>query len=248
METINTYLPFLSAAVSWAFAAALLRRYTVGRRPYTLLWGLGMVWFGLGTTTEALHGLGGWNATIFRLWYLSGAMLTAAWLGQGTVYLLLRRGVAHVLMAVLLAVSALAVFLIFQADLDPGLLEGDQLSGKAIVGPVLGEMNTPLPRLVTPFTNIYGTVALVGGAVYSAWIFWRKRILANRVIGNVLIALGALSPAWGGTLARLGQPAYLYGSELVGAVLMFLGFLRATAPTEETATEPAPEPISSAQS
>ncbi len=206
-----------------------------------------MVWFGLGTTTEALHNLSGWNPTVFRVWYLSGAMLTAAWLGQGTVYLLLRRGAAHVLMAILLAVSVLGAFLIFQADLDPAQLEGDQLSGKAIVGPLLGTMSTPLPRLVTPFTNIYGTVALVGGAVYSAWIFWRKRILANRVTGNVLIALGALSPAWGGTLARLGQPAYLYASELIGAVLMFLGFLRATEPSEETAAEPAPEPISPAQ-
>ncbi len=49
--------------------------------------------------------------------------------------------------------------------------------------------------------NIYGTVALVGGALYSAYIFLRKRIMPQRVLGNVFIALGGLAPALGGTLA-----------------------------------------------
>lgn len=240
MQAINTYLPFLSAAVSYIFAAAVLRRFFYGYRPYSLVWGIGLIFYALGTSMEALNGLLGWNDGVFRLWYFSGAMMTAAWLGQGTVYLLARRTVAHVLMAFLVLVSLVAALLILNADLDPARLEGEQLSGQAIVAPILGGMKTPLPRLITPITNIYGTVALVGGAIYSAWIFWRKRVLPNRVIGNILIAVGALSPAWGGTLSRLGQPAYLYGSELLGAILMFAGFVRATTPAEEPA--PAAQP------
>ena len=41
----------------------------------------------------------------------------------------------------------------------------------------------------------YGTVALVGGALYSAYIFLRKRVMPQRVLGNVFIAIGGLSPA-----------------------------------------------------
>lgn len=242
MESINTFLPFISAAVSYIFAFVVLRRFFVGRRPYSLIWGVGLIFYALGTTMEALNGLLGWNPTVFRVWYFSGAMMTAAWLGQGTVYFLARRFVAHILMGLLLVISVIGLVLILQAELDPTQLEGQQLSGKAIVGPFLGGGETPLPRLITPVTNIYGTVALVGGAIYSAWIFWRKRILGNRVVGNILIALGALSPAWGGTLARLGQPAYLYASELVGAVLMFIGFLRATQLEEEKGAEAKPQP------
>jgi hypothetical protein len=84
-------------------------------------------------------------------------------------------------------------------------------------------------RLFTPIFNIYGTVTLVGGAVYSAWLFRRKRALPNRMWGNVLIALGGLSPAIGGGFARFGEPALLYLSELVGGILIFVGFLVSTA-------------------
>ncbi len=48
------------------------------------------------------------------------------------------------------------------------------------------------------------------------------------MIGNLLIALGAMAPALGGTLSRFGLKDYLYLSELVGAVVMFIGFWWAT--------------------
>jgi len=91
-----------------------------------------------------------------------------------------------------------------------------ELSGHAIVSPGV--------RVLTPFFNIYGVILLAGGAVYSAWLFWRKRVLLHRVIGNLFIALGALSPAFGGALQRLGVPAVLYVSELIGVILIFIGF------------------------
>jgi len=64
----------------------------------------------------------------------------------------------------------------------------------------------------------------VGGAIYSAYLFWRKQVLLERMVGNILIAAGALSPAMGGSLLRAGLADWLYVSELLGAVLMFLGF------------------------
>ena len=33
-----------------------------------------------------------WSPIFFGLWYWSGALMVAAWLGQGTAYLLIRRG------------------------------------------------------------------------------------------------------------------------------------------------------------
>jgi len=83
---------------------------------------------------------------------------------------------------------------------------------------------------LTPFFNLYGTLALVGGAIYSAFLFFRKRVLLHRVIGNVLIASGAILPAFGGAFSRFGVPGALYISELLGAILLFIGFIRATRP------------------
>jgi hypothetical protein len=63
-------------------------------------WGIGLVLYGLGTFSEAFLELA-WSPVMVRLWHLAGTMLTAAWLGQGTLYLLVHRpGVAHAVMVV----------------------------------------------------------------------------------------------------------------------------------------------------
>jgi hypothetical protein len=230
MTAINTLLPFTSAIVSFVFVFFIFKRYSIKRRPHLLLWGIGMLFYGIGGFCEAYFGAFGWNALIFRMWYLFGAILVAAWLGQGTVYLLAKRRTANILMVILGIASLYAAIRIFGAELDPSLLTssvhtGSELSGHAIT--------TPGIRSLTPFFNLYGVVTLVGGAVYSAWIFYRKRVLLHRTIGNILIAVGALAPAFGGAFSRFGIPGALYIGELLGATLIFLGFWRATTPMEK---------------
>ena len=227
MNIVNTLLPFTSSLISFIFAFFVLRRYTARRGPHLLLWGIGMIFYGIGGFCEGYYGALGWNPLVFRLWYLFGALLVAAWLGQGTVYLLARRKWAHALMALLALGSLYGLIRVFGAQLDPSLMTtslhtGSELSGHAIV--------TPGVRTLTPFFNLYGTVTLVGGAAWSVWIFWRKRILLHRTIGNILIAVGATLPAFGGIFSRMGLGNALYVSELLGAVLMFIGFLRAITP------------------
>jgi hypothetical protein len=227
---MNTWLPLISSITSFVFAFLVLKRYSVRRGPHLLLWGIGMIFYGIGGFCEAFYGFFGWNPLVFRLWYLFGAILVAAWLGQGTVYLLAKRKWANALMVVLALASIYAAIRIFVAELDPSLMTsslhtGSELSGHAIVSPGV--------RTLTPFFNLYGTVTLVGGALYSAWIFWRKRVLLHRTIGNILIAVGAILPAFGGTFSRFGIPGALYISELLGAVLLFIGFLRAITPMGE---------------
>lgn len=227
MQALFTFIPFVSSLISFVFAGLIFRRWSVRRRAHLLLWGIGMVMYGIGGFCEGYYAAFGWNPLVFRLWYLFGAMLVAAWLGQGTAYLLIRRRWAHALMAILGAASLYGAARVFGAQLDPAAMgsslhTGSELSGKAIVSGGV--------RTLTPFFNLYGTLLLVGGALYSAWIFWRKRILLHRVIGNVLIATGALLPAFGGAFSRLGISGALYISELLGTLLLFAGFLRATSP------------------
>jgi hypothetical protein len=240
MTVVNTIIPFTSAVISFIFAFFVFKRYADRRKPHLLLWGLGMTFYGIGGFCEAYFGAFGWNPLIFRSWYLFGAILVAAWLGQGTVYLLAKRKLANVLMAILLVGSVYAAVRIFMAELDPSLLTtsvhtGSELSGHAIV--------TSGIRTLTPIFNLYGTVTLVGGAVYSAWIFFRKRVLLHRTIGNILIAVGALAPAFGGAFSRFGISGALYFGELFGAILMFIGFWRATTPMGERQPEATQEPV-----
>ncbi len=229
---LSVVLPLVTAAVSLVFAGLVLQRYAARRRSLShLLWGIGLVLYAIGAYTQAHHSLFGFSPGVFRLWYLSGAVLVAAYLGQGTAYLLLRRPWAHGLMAVLALGSIYAAWRVVTAQLDPAAAGGPELTGQVIV--------TPGVRVLTPFFNIYGTLWLVGGALYSAWYFYRRREAYDRMIGNVLIAAGAMAPAIGGTLNRFGLPG-LYVGELVGAVVMYLGFLRTLRPAA------APQPVAAA--
>jgi hypothetical protein len=146
-----------------------------------------------------------------------------------------RRHWAHVVTGVLVVASAAAALLMISImpRLDPsGFASGVPISEQyREIMPTIADGATV--RLTTPFFNIYGLLTLVGGALWSAWLFLRKQILPNRVIGNVLIAAGALSIGLASTATRLGYGGYLYLGELVAALLMYAGFLLAAAPATE---------------
>lgn len=225
---LNLILPFLSSLISFVLSGLILKRYSERRGTHLLFWGFGMIFYGIGGFCEGFFAVFGWNSFIFRLWYLFGAILVAAWLGQGSVYFLWRKKkVSNVLTVILLLGSLYGAFKVFTASLDPllmtvSVLTGSELSGHAITSPGV--------RILTPFFNLYGTIALIGAALWSAYLFFRKRVLLHRTIGSILIAIGAIAPAFGGTASRYGIPNALYIGELVGVILIFAGFLRATHP------------------
>lgn len=240
--SINTILPFLSTAVMVVFTVWVLQRYVVRRKLHFLFWGLGLAMFGFGSFAEAYLAIA-WNKWVFFGWYLFGAALTAGWIGHGTVYLLFRKKWVHGLTAVLLIGSLFTAVLMFRAT---QLLDESAFSTAV---PISEQYRDIMPaisaggavRLTTPFFNIYGLLTLVGGALWSAYLFWRKRVLPNRVVGNVLIAAGALSIGLASTITRLGDGSYLFLGELVAAVLMFVGFRFAAKP------QPAAKPVPAAQ-
>jgi len=223
----SNFLPFMATVITLFFAGSVLLRYFQRKGLHLLLWGIGLGLYAAGTFSETYLSLQ-WSPFLLRVWYLSGAMLTAAWLGQGTIYLLIRKpGVAHVLTAVLAVLSVIALVGVFSAPLDASAFKaGVPISSqyKAIL------TRSGLIVLLTVVLNLYGTLGLVGGAVWSAWLFWRKRVLPNRVVGNIFIALGGLFPAGAGTFIKLGLGDWLYLSELLGAAIMFAGFWLATQP------------------
>jgi hypothetical protein len=227
------YLPYLSTIVTFAFAISVFNRYRQRGGMHLLLWAFGLFLYGIGTLSEVVLGLN-FSIIALKMWYLTGAMLTAAWLGMGTVHLLIRKGnIAMILTWVLAGVSILAFILVLLSPVTSTVYD-ITLSAAAQYKEILSTKGWIL--LLTILLNLYGTLTLVGGAVYSAYLFWRKKILVNRMYGNILIALGALSPAMGGTALRMGYPDLLYPSELIGAIVMFIGFLLATSSAPATKT------------
>src|SRR5512138_2950263 len=269
--SFNQILPFLSALIMLGFTIYVLQRYFVRRAPHFLFWGIGLAMFGAGSFAEAYLSLA-WNRWVFFVWYLFGAALNAGWIGHGTLYLLTRKKWVHVVTAILVLGSLFAGYLMLQAmpKLDEAVFTPSKPVSEQYGTKVLEPGDTPpagtqtatttyrgekvtvvrglLPlgtpvRLMTPFFNIYGLLTLVGGAIWSAYLFLRKRVLPNRVIGNVLIAAGALSIGSASTLTRLGYGQLLYLGELVAAVLMFAGFLTAAKPQPSEEPQSAKVPV-----
>ncbi|MCL5265373.1 MAG: hypothetical protein M1343_09335 [Chloroflexi bacterium] len=214
-----TVLPLFSTIVSFVFAAAVFAQWVSRRKAHQLVWTLGLLAYGIGAGTEYVTVGGQWSDLVYRLWYLFGAVLVAAYLGMGTVYLLSRQNkkVAHIVMAILALASLYAIFKVFTAPVNlAAVLNPTRFTGEAMPGDV---------RLLTPLFNVFGTITLAGGALYSAWIFWRKRIMPQRMVSCVLIAVGAIFPAIGGTSLRLGNPNLFFLMEFLGVAVIFIGFL-----------------------
>ncbi|HEX5414509.1 MAG TPA: hypothetical protein VFZ25_02510, partial [Chloroflexota bacterium] len=193
---VNLIVSLIATVISGVFAGIVFRQYLARRRPYQLVWSLAILVFALGTFFQFLAELGGWTPFVYRAWYYTGAMAAAALLGQGTVYLQAPRKLADVTGTILAIIFLNGVVLVSATPVDLG----KALTAQGVTG---DGFPTTLLILLIPL-NVYGTVTLCGGALWSFVHFWRSGKLGRRALGTFLIAVGGLTVAAGGTANRLG--------------------------------------------
>lgn len=211
------FIPIVTTLLAVPFALEIFRRYRAHpERLHLLWWALGIATYGVGTFTESLTSVFGWQEPVFRAWYVSGALLGAAPLAQGTVYLMLSRRVAHALTALLIVYVVLASVAVYLSPIDYTLVETHRLSGRVFAWQWV--------RRFSPFVNLYAVVFLIGGAILSALRYSSDAATHHRMWANVLIALGAILPGIGGTATRMGHVEVLYVTELVGLLLTWTGY------------------------
>lgn len=221
MQDAIQYIPLATTAFAIWFAPRLFHRWRDRRpAPHLFWWGLGVALYGLGTLTESLTTLIGWHIPIFRLWYISGALLGGAPLAQGTAYLLLSRRTADRITALLTTIVVVAAVAVLASPIAYERVELHRLSGSVLAWGWV--------RWFSPFINTYAFFMLVGGAVASALRYWKRPGQEHRMLANVYIAIGGLLPGIGGTFTRFGHVEVLYVTELVGLLLIFAGFRTAT--------------------
>ncbi len=212
------YLPILTTILCVPFAVTLYKHWQ--RKPemlYLLWWFFGVMTYGVGTLTESLTTLIGWQPWLFKSWYISGALLGGAPLAQGSIYLLMRRSRGHVLTGIVVTLIVVASIFVILSPIDTTLVENHRLSGS-----VLGWQWV---RAFSPFINIYALIFLVGGAFWSAWKYRSAGPeYRSRYVGNILIAVGALLPGIGGAMTRAGYVEVLYVTELMGIILIWVGY------------------------
>jgi hypothetical protein len=207
--------------------AAVIGRDAVKRpRPERVVWTVAFLLFALAAGAEVVGSLLGWSPALARVYYLGGAVLVVGFLALGELYFLFPGRMPAIAPGLTLLVVAFAATVVWSAPLDTQLL--------AIEGWDAIERGPALVALAVSI-NALGTAVLVGGALYSAWRMRGNPALANRAWGCVLIALGAIVVASGGTLTRLGQREYLYLAMSAGIAIIFAGVLLTRRPAVRAA-------------
>jgi hypothetical protein len=228
--------PIAAALLATAFALLLLRSLWRRRAGQKTLWTIGFALFAVAAAGEAVAQRSGWNPTLFKLYYLAGGVLTVAYLGAGSAWMLLPRRGRDLLLGGLAVATLAAVVTIVLAPVDVHVLAAAH-SGEPPANGALGGH----AFLWAVFLNSFGTLFLVGGSLLS--IVRRQRIRAN-----VWIATGALTVAAATGFSRAGDTSLVYLGELVGIAIMFCGFaLISPAPKPLRVPEPAPRAVVAAR-
>lgn len=213
---IVEYIPLITTLFSIFFAIEISNHYLKHKTGYLLWWTIGVITFGLGTLAESINVLYGWNEINLKYWYIVGALLGGFPLAQGSVYLLMSRKFANItswLFIILILIATIAVILT-PVSIPPGFnfkLTGAVFTWKWV-------------RYFSPIINIYSFYFLVGGAIMSALKYYRQTNKEARFKGNIFIAFGGLLPGIGGTFTRMGYVNVLFVTELIGLVLIYVGY------------------------
>jgi hypothetical protein len=230
---MNAALAAAATLVALAFALSTLDRWLRRRRPHELAWTVSLALFAVGSLALWWAESAGWSLGAFRVFYTAGAVLNVPWLALGTVYLLAGERVGHRVRWWLVFLSGLTVGVVGFAPTKTAIVPSEFPTGKDVFGVA--------PRVLAAVGSGVAALVIIVGAVWSAWRVWRGRnpslggqriVTAPRrlVLGNLLIAVGTIVLSGSGTLAgRLGKDRAFAVTLLLGIVILFIGFLVASA-------------------
>lgn len=214
---MEAVLALAAALLALRLSGDLVRRYRASRSCAHLAWAAALAAYAAAAGALAWGAAAGWSAPAFRVYYLGGALLSAALLGAGSLLLSGRRWAAPVALAY--AGLALGVALAVP-------LQGD-LSGTAV--PEAQDLLELWPaRVLAIAGNSLGTIAVAAVALAS---------FRRRPLGNALILAGVATAALGSGLAGLGVGA-LAPVLALAALLLYAGFVAPARLGDVKATSP----------
>lgn len=207
-----TVLPIATAVLAAVLAARIagsaMRRFA----PQKAFWSVGLLLYGVAAGAEAYGSGLAWTPNWFRVYYLAGGCLTVAFLGTGSAWLGLPRAWATFVSGALAVTVVGALVTIALADVDPAILartaHGHPPASEAIAGTA---------AVWAIACNSIGTLLLVGVSITS--LVRRRRIRSNAAILAGVVLVGGAE-----TLGRLGSYGLVYVAQMLGIVLLAIGF------------------------
>ena len=201
-------MPLVAGTLALAISAVLARMYLQRRRTHHLLWSVGMLLWAVSDFTQFYAIVAAWTVPVY-LAYFFGSIMLAGFLGAGTLCLVLpksRISSGYVWFNVVAGV-ALAVVLA-AAPVNTSALQSAVTGSNPITSPIAGG--------IAAVVNIPALFTFAGGALYS--------FIRTRKLYALLITIGALIPAFGGTLATIALPQLLPYTDFFGILILGAGF------------------------
>ena len=163
-RVIDALLPLAAALLALLFAGRLASSTSAGGPAgQKLLWAAGFAFFAVAAAAEAVAHRNGWNPSLFRLYYLTGGVLTVAYLGAGSAWLLLPRRARDAMLGGLPLATAAAAVTVALAPVDGHLL--------TVAGSARPPANGALGGhafLWAIALNPWGTIFLLGGSLLDS--------------------------------------------------------------------------------
>jgi len=197
-------LAFAAALVTFRLAGRLAARWRGRRTPELAAWAFALLAYALACAALAWGAAAGWDARVFRVYYLFGGLLSAPLLGIGS--LLLARRHWAVTVGNLYTSAAVGVAIAMPVT--------HAIHGHGIPA-AQSHLDFFPARILALIGNSLGTLAVVSVALLT---------IRRRPLGNTLIVLGVATAATGSALGGLGAggtAAFL----AIGAVLLYAGFV-----------------------
>ncbi|MFD2168873.1 hypothetical protein [Tumebacillus lipolyticus] len=205
---MNLVLWTFATLLAGFFAVQILQEWVAKRKMNQLVWLIGFFLYCVSAFGSAWSYLFGWDETVYRLWYVAAASLVA-FLGAGQLYFTLKPRWANVFLVFVIGVTLVMLFKALTVPVDLAVLEGAQgeIGGAALPSDV---------RVFSPILTIPGSLALIGGALFTA--------VVRRSKSGLWIGIGALIIAMGGTITRFDLPQMLPIANSIGIGLIYYGY------------------------
>ncbi len=239
----NATLAGTAALVAFAFALITFDRWQLRGQSHDLAWTIAMILFAVGSLALWWAETTGWTLFIFRIFFVSGAVLNVAWLALGTIYLLTSKNTGDRVRKYLTSLSTFSIGVVLIAPAKREIVDGEFPSARQLFGVaprVLAAVGSGVPALIIIFGALWSTFRVIRKATptmsqKTVRIVYSPKRLA---LGNVLVATGTIVLSASGSFAgRLGKDRAFAITLLIGVCILFSGFLVASNSTRVNAKD-----------
>jgi hypothetical protein len=239
----NATLAGTAALVAFAFALITFDRWQLRGQSHDLAWTIAMILFAVGSLALWWAETTGWTLFIFRIFFVSGAVLNVAWLALGTIYLLTSKTTGDRVRKYLTSLSTFSIGVVLIAPAKREIVDGEFPSARELFGVaprVLAAVGSGVPALIIIFGALWSTFRVLRKVTptmsqKNVRIVYSPKRLA---LGNVLVATGTIVLSASGSFAgRLGKDRAFAITLLIGVCILFSGFLVASNSTRVNAKD-----------